>query len=116
MIASSFETTALSPYLEYSGSGSTSLWARAKAMKYKTNVLAGYPEKTDPAKNCPPSTESYNSAIMVNSKGEDVLHYRRQFVGGVGGTGAFQGEDFSEKEISGLGKVCVALGQDLNHG
>ncbi|OAA60436.1 Nitrilase/cyanide hydratase and apolipoprotein N-acyltransferase [Niveomyces insectorum RCEF 264] len=36
----------IAPYLEPSGSGISSLWARTTALKYNCNVVVGYPEKS----------------------------------------------------------------------
>ncbi|RKU45140.1 Carbon-nitrogen hydrolase [Coniochaeta pulveracea] len=102
------------PFLEPSGSGISSLWARTTALKFNTKVLVGYPEKVDISKNWPTSPEYYDSAIMVNEEGETVLNYRKNFLHGTDQTWALEGPGFFCEEIDGLGKVCVGVGMDLN--
>ncbi|OLN84910.1 Protein N-terminal amidase [Colletotrichum chlorophyti] len=70
----------ISPYLEPSGSGITSLWARTTALKYNCNVVVGYPEKVDVSNNWPTGPEYYNSAIVVNGEGETIANYRKSFL------------------------------------
>jgi predicted amidohydrolase len=102
-------------FLEPSGSGISSLWARTTALKFNTKVLVGYPEKVDISKNWPTSPEYYDSAIMVNEEGETVLNYRKNFLHGTDQTWALEGPGFFCEEIDGLGKVCVGVGMDLKY-
>jgi predicted amidohydrolase len=104
------------PFLEPSGSGISSLWARTTALKYNTNVLVGYPEKVDVRAKWPTGPEYYNSAIMVNDDGETVFNYRKNFLDRVDQHWALESCDgFIECDMPGIGKVCVGLGVDLKY-
>lgn len=100
-------------FLEPSGSGISSLWARTTALKFNTKVLVGYPEKVDITKNWPASPEYYDSAIMVNGEGETVLNYRKNFLHKTDQTWALEGPGFFCEDIEGLGKTCVGICMDL---
>lgn len=104
------------PFLEPSGFGISSLWARTTALKYNTNVLVGYPEKVDVRDKWPTSPEYYNSAIMVDGDGGTVLNYRKNFLHSMDQTWALESNaGFYDGEIAGLGKTCVAVGMDLKY-
>ncbi|OIW30393.1 carbon-nitrogen hydrolase [Coniochaeta ligniaria NRRL 30616] len=103
------------PFLEHSGSGISSLWARTTALKFNTKVLVGYPEKVDVRFKWPASPEYYDSAIMVNGDGETILNYRKSFLYKADETWALEGTDgFYHGDIPGLGKTCVGICTDLN--
>jgi protein N-terminal amidase len=100
----------IAPFLEPSGSGISSLWARTTALKYNCNVVVGYPEKVDVAEQWPTSPEYYNSAIMVNSEGETVVNYRKSFLYAVDETWALESRDgFFEGYIPGLGNTAMGI-------
>ncbi|OAR00589.1 hypothetical protein LLEC1_02142 [Akanthomyces lecanii] len=82
------------PFLEPSGSGITSLWARTMALKYDCTVLAGYPEKVDVTPKWPTSPEYYNSAILVNPDGETIANYRKSFLYYTDQSWALEGSGF----------------------
>ncbi|RDA93431.1 hypothetical protein CP533_2618 [Ophiocordyceps camponoti-saundersi (nom. inval.)] len=94
----------ISPFLEPSGSGITSLWARTTALRYGCIVAAGYPEKVDLSPKWPTGPEYYNSAIVVNADGETIANYRKSFLYYTDETWALEGNDgFYDGFIPGLG-------------
>ncbi|KAK0099967.1 Carbon-nitrogen hydrolase [Cadophora gregata f. sp. sojae] len=104
----------ISPYLEPTTSGITSLWARTTALKYNCIVTVGYPEKVDLSPKWPASPEYYNSAITVNADGETVANYRKSFLFYTDETWALEGTDgFFDGSIEGLGKVSMGICMDL---
>ncbi|KAI9049211.1 hypothetical protein LZ554_007058 [Drepanopeziza brunnea f. sp. 'monogermtubi'] len=105
----------ISPYLEPTTSGITSLWARTTALKYNCIVTAGYPEKVDLSPKWPASPEYYNSAITVNADGETIANYRKSFLFYTDETWALEGCDgFFYGDIDGLGVVAMGICMDLN--
>ncbi|TEA17952.1 Protein N-terminal amidase [Colletotrichum sidae] len=105
----------ISPYLEPSGSGITSLWARTTALKYNCNVVVGYPEKVDVSNQWPTGPEYYNSAIVVNGDGETIANYRKSFLYYTDETWALEGNaGFFEGWIPGLGNASIGICMDLN--
>ncbi|KAK8859314.1 Protein N-terminal amidase [Apiospora arundinis] len=106
---------AISPYLEPSGSGISSLWARTTALKYNCVVAVGYPEKVDVASRWPTSPEYYNSLILVNGEGETVANYRKSHLYYTDETWALEGtEGFFAGHIPGLGHCSMGICMDLN--
>ncbi|KAK2775535.1 carbon-nitrogen family protein [Colletotrichum kahawae] len=100
----------ISPYLEPSGSGITSLWARTTALKYNCNVVVGYPEKVDVSSQWPTGPEYYNSAIVVNGDGETIANYRKSFLYYTDETWALEGDKgFYEGWIPGLGNTSIGI-------
>ncbi|KAH8767969.1 carbon-nitrogen hydrolase [Hyaloscypha finlandica] len=100
----------ISPYLEPTTSGITSLWARTTALKYECVVTVGYPEKVDITPKWPASPEYYNSAITVNADGETIANYRKSFLYYTDETWALEGPDgFFDGEIEGLGNVAMGI-------
>lgn len=100
----------ISPYLEPTASGITSLWARTTALKYECVVTVGYPEKVDVTPKWPASPEYYNSAITVNPDGETIANYRKSFLYYTDETWALEGPDgFFDGEIEGLGNVAMGI-------
>lgn len=104
----------ISPFLEPSGSGITSLWARTTALKYNCNVVAGYPEKADVSGSWPTGPEYYNSAIVVNEEGETIANYRKSFLYYTDESWALEGDGFFEGFIPGLGHTSIGICMDLN--
>ncbi|ROW02832.1 hypothetical protein VSDG_01619 [Cytospora chrysosperma] len=105
----------ISPYLEPSGSGISSLWARTTALKYNTNVIVGYPERVDVSPIWPTGPEYYNSAIIVNGDGETVANYRKSSLYSVDESWALEGQDgFFKRHVRGLGQTALGIGMDLN--
>lgn len=102
----------ISPFLEPSGSGITSLWARTMALKYNCTVLAGYPEKVDVSPNWPTGPEYYNSAIVVNGDGETIANYRKAFLYYTDESWALEGNrGFYDGYIPGLGNTSIGFGE-----
>ncbi|KAM0465370.1 hypothetical protein ACHAPV_001416 [Trichoderma viride] len=105
----------ITPFLEPSGSGITSLWARTMALKYNCTVLAGYPEKVDVSPNWPTGPEYYNSAIVVNADGETIANYRKAFLYYTDESWALEGNrGFYDGYIPGLGNTAIGFGMDMN--
>src|SRR3569833_221519 len=100
----------IAPFLEPSGSGISSLWARTTALKYNCTVCVGYPEKVDVAEKWPTSPEYYNSLIMVNGEGETVANYRKQFLYATDETWALEGGGgFYDGFIPGFGRTSMGI-------
>ncbi|CAJ0554137.1 Ff.00g126490.m01.CDS01 [Fusarium sp. VM40] len=105
----------IAPFLEYSGSGITSLWARTVALKYNCVVTVGYPEKVDLSAQWPANPEYYNSTIVVNAEGETIANYRKAFLYYTDESWALEGnEGFFEGYIPGLGNTSMGICMDLN--
>ncbi|RFU81888.1 hypothetical protein TARUN_306 [Trichoderma arundinaceum] len=105
----------ISPFLEPSGSGITSLWARTMALKYNCTVLVGYPEKVDVSPNWPTGPEYYNSAIVVNGDGETIANYRKSFLYYTDESWALEGNrGFYDGYIPGLGNTSIGICMDIN--
>ncbi|KAL1884174.1 hypothetical protein VTK73DRAFT_6843 [Phialemonium thermophilum] len=105
----------ISPFLEYAGSGISSLWARTIALKYNCVVSVGYPEKVDVRSHWPCSPEYYNSTIMVNGDGETIANYRQSFLYYIDETWALEGRDgFFQGYIPNLGRTAMGICMDIN--
>ncbi|KAF9771442.1 hypothetical protein IL306_010908 [Fusarium sp. DS 682] len=105
----------IAPFLEYSGSGITSLWARTVALKYNCVVTVGYPEKVDLSAHWPANPEYYNSTIVVNAEGETIANYRKSFLYYTDESWALEGDEgFFEGYITGLGNTSIGICMDLN--
>jgi protein N-terminal amidase len=99
----------IEPFLEHSGSGITSLWARTIALKYNCVVTVGYPEKVD-ASGHSGGPKYYNSALVINGDGETIANYRKSFLYHTDETWAREGEDgFFNGFIPGLGKLSIGI-------
>lgn len=94
------------PFLEPSGSGISSLWARTTALKYDCVVAVGYPEKV---RKEPNGEDFYNSLIVVNEDGETVANYRKSSLYYTDETWAKEGNGFYRGEIKNLGKVAMGI-------
>jgi len=104
----------ISPFLEPTAAGITSLWARTTALKHNCIVAAGYPEKVDVSKKWPANPEYYNSVIMVNAEGETIANYRKSFLYYTDETWALEGKGFFAGAIEGLGNIALGICMDLN--
>lgn len=96
----------ISPFLEPSGSGISSLWARTTALKYDCIVAVGYPERV---RKEPSGEDFYNSLIVVNGEGETVANYRKSSLYYTDESWAKEGGGFYQGEIHGLGKVAMGI-------
>ncbi|KAK0635500.1 carbon-nitrogen hydrolase [Bombardia bombarda] len=107
----------ITPYLEPSGSGISSLWARTTALKYDCTVAVGYPEKVTASRRRPSvssSPEYYNSLIIVNGDGETVANYRKSFLYYTDATWALEGGGFYAGEMEDFGQVAMGICMDIN--
>ncbi|RSL91048.1 hypothetical protein CDV31_015547 [Fusarium ambrosium] len=104
----------ITPFLEPSGSGITSLWARTIALKYNCTVTVGYPEKVDVSPKWPTGPEYYNSLIVVNGDGETIANYRKSFLYYTDETWALEGKGFYDGYIPGLGNTSIGICMDIN--
>lgn len=101
----------IAPFLEPSGSGISSLWARTIALKHNTNVLVGYPEKLEASGTSRAGPKHFNSAILVNGEGETVANYRKSFLHSVDETWALEGKGFFGARVPGLGNTAFGIGE-----
>lgn len=99
----------ITPFLEFKGSGISSLWARTIALKHNCVVVVGYPEKVDVSANWPASPEYYNSAIVINNEGETIGNYRKHFLYMIDETWALEGKGFGKDFIPGLGQTAMGI-------
>ncbi|KAH7152346.1 hydrolase, carbon-nitrogen family protein [Dactylonectria estremocensis] len=105
----------ISPFLEPSGSGISSLWARTQALKYDCTVIVGYPEKVDLSDQWPANPEYYNAAIVVSYDGDTVANYRKTHLYYTDETWALENpRGFFGKPLPGLGQVSIGICMDLN--
>ncbi|KAK8112709.1 amino-terminal amidase [Apiospora sp. TS-2023a] len=105
----------ISPYLEPTCAGITSLWARTTALKYNCIVAAGYPEKVDVSRNWPASPEYYNSLIVVNEEGDTVANYRKTHLYYTDETWALEGPShFYKGHFPGIGNTAMGICMDIN--
>ncbi|KAI1340928.1 carbon-nitrogen hydrolase [Xylariaceae sp. FL0016] len=104
----------ISPFLEPTGAGITSVWARTTALKHDCKVVVGYPEKVDVAQKWPTSPEYYNSAIVVNEEGETLGNYRKSHLYYIDETWALEGSGFFKRRLDGIGKVAMGICMDIN--
>ncbi|KAF5658042.1 amino-terminal amidase, partial [Fusarium denticulatum] len=107
----------IKPFLEFSGSGITSLWARTVALKYDCTVVIGYPEKVQNTSALDTSTSlpnNYNSALVINGEGETVANYRKRFLASIDERWARNGQDnFLSRLIPKLGMVLMGVSSDM---
>lgn len=104
----------ISPFLEPSTSGISSLWARTTALKYNAAVVVGYPEKVDVSDKWPTSPEYYNSAMIVNRDGETVANYRKSFLHTTDKKWALEGTTgFFYDRSQGLGRMAMGIGKPM---
>ncbi|KAK7413850.1 hypothetical protein QQX98_007267 [Neonectria punicea] len=105
----------ITPFLERSGCGISSLWARTIALKYNCTVTVGYPEKVDLSPKWPRYPEYYNSTIVVNEDGETIANYRKNFLYSTDETWALEGNrGFYNGVIQGLGNTSIGICMDIN--
>ncbi|KAJ0116272.1 hypothetical protein J7T55_005218 [Diaporthe amygdali] len=117
MAFSGYNFTSLSqiiPFLEYAGTGISSLWARSRALKHNCHVVVGFPEQVDVSDKWPTSPEYYNSAIVVSNEGETIATYRKHFLYMIDETWALEGSGFGKEYIPGLGQTAMGICMDIN--
>ncbi|CAJ2507524.1 Uu.00g087100.m01.CDS01 [Anthostomella pinea] len=104
----------IAPFLEPTGAGITSVWARTTALKHNCKVVVGYPETADVSFKWPTSPEYYNSAIIVNEEGDTWGHYRKSHLYYTDETWALEGSGFFKGHVPGLGKISMGICMDIN--
>ncbi|KAI1214735.1 carbon-nitrogen hydrolase [Annulohypoxylon truncatum] len=105
----------ISPFLEPTGAGISSVWARTTALKYNCTTIVGYPEKMDVSRQWPTSPEYYNSALMVNQDGDTIGHYRKTHLYYTDETWALEGSGFFRGRLPGIkGNVAMGICMDIN--
>ncbi|KAL2021506.1 hypothetical protein VTK56DRAFT_7139 [Thermocarpiscus australiensis] len=104
----------ITPYLEPTGSGISSLWARTTALKYDCTVAVGYPEMVNASGRSPSAPEFYNSLIVVNGNGETLANYRKSFLYYTDATWAHEGHGFYGDLLGNLGRVAMGICMDIN--
>lgn len=105
----------ISPFLEPTGAGISSVWARTTALKYNCTTIVGYPEKMDVSRQWPTSPEYYNSALMVNSDGDTIGNYRKTHLYYTDETWALEGSGFFRGNLPGVkGNVAMGICMDIN--
>ncbi|KUI65045.1 Protein N-terminal amidase [Cytospora mali] len=102
----------ISPCLEPSMSGISSLWARTVALKHNCAVAVGYPELFyDTTKR--PLPRLHNSVIMIDNEGETARNYRKRLLS-TDDVWASEGHSFFTEYIPGLGQVGMGISTDIN--
>lgn len=110
VIGSNFKSMQdIEPFLEPSGSGISSLWARTTALKYDCTVAVGYPETVDVASTRQTGPKYYNSTIVVNGDGQTIANYRKSFLYCTDETWASEGRGFYGSEIAGAAKTAIGI-------
>ncbi|KAI0884344.1 carbon-nitrogen hydrolase [Annulohypoxylon maeteangense] len=105
----------ISPFLEPTGAGISSVWARTTALKYNCTTIVGYPEKMDVSRQWPTSPEYYNSALMVNQDGDTIGNYRKSHLYYTDETWALEGSGFFKGRLPGIkGNVAMGICMDIN--
>ncbi|OTA67273.1 carbon-nitrogen hydrolase [Hypoxylon sp. EC38] len=100
----------ISPFLEPTGAGISSVWARTTALKYNCTTIVGYPEKMDVSGRWPTSPEYYNSALIVNQDGDTIGHYRKTHLYYTDETWALEGPGFFKGRLPGInGNVAMGI-------
>jgi predicted amidohydrolase len=99
----------ISPFLEPTASGISSLWARTTALKYDCTVAVGYPEKVESPGPQASAPEYYNSLLVVNGEGETVANYRKSSLYYTDETWAHEGPGFFGGHIGELGQVAMGI-------
>lgn len=100
-------------YLEPCGSGISSLWARSQALKHDCTVIVGYPEKVDLADQWPANPEYYNSAVVINSDGDDIGNYQKSHLYYTDESWALEGHGFFSEPLGDLGKTAIGICMDI---
>ncbi|KAI0139373.1 carbon-nitrogen hydrolase [Hypoxylon sp. NC0597] len=105
----------ISPFLEPTGAGISSVWARTTALKYNCTTIVGYPEKMDVSRRWPTSPEYYNSALIVNQDGDTIGHYRKTHLYYTDETWALEGPGFFKGRLPGINSnVAMGICMDIN--
>ncbi|THX90653.1 carbon-nitrogen hydrolase [Aureobasidium pullulans] len=99
---------AITPFLEPSGTGSSSQWAKRTAARLNCTVAVGYPELTADGKR-------YNTVISISPDGTTAASYRKTFLYYTDETWALEGDTgFYNGELGALGQACMGICMDIN--
>ncbi|THW25580.1 carbon-nitrogen hydrolase [Aureobasidium pullulans] len=99
---------AITPFLEPSGTGSSSQWAKRTAARLDCTVSVGYPELTADGKR-------YNTVISISPDGTTAASYRKTFLYYTDETWALEGDTgFYNGELGALGQACMGICMDIN--
>ena len=96
----------ISPFLEPTGSGVSSQWARTAARKYACTVAVGYPERTEASAA---ESEYYNALTVVDSDGEKLANNRKSFLYYTDETRAREGQGFYRGKLGAFGQVAMGI-------
>ncbi|KAH6626087.1 carbon-nitrogen hydrolase, partial [Chaetomium sp. MPI-SDFR-AT-0129] len=97
----------IAPYLEPTGAGVSSQWARTMARKHGCTVAVGYPEKAETGDEGEP--ECYNSVVVVDSDGKQLVNYSKSFLYYTDDTWACEGKGFYGGKLGSLGQAAVGI-------
>ncbi|GAM86724.1 hypothetical protein ANO11243_047430 [Dothideomycetidae sp. 11243] len=103
---------AITPYLEPTAAGPSTIWAQNTAARLDCHVCIGYPE----ACTVEPGT-NYNSQVIVSPVGAVVTHYRKSFLYYTDETWAAEGQGFAAAVIPAFGifeTVVTGICMDIN--
>ncbi|EIN12801.1 carbon-nitrogen hydrolase [Punctularia strigosozonata HHB-11173 SS5] len=107
----------IAPYLETPRKGPTSVFCSLLADRLRCYVLAGYPEKIDPAERpkMRPWTIGYNSAVLYGPGGIFVGNYRKTNLYDTDMSWAEPGAGFATFNLPApLGRLSLGICMDLN--
>ncbi|KAH0563475.1 hypothetical protein GP486_001959 [Trichoglossum hirsutum] len=103
----------ISPHLEVTAAGPSTIWASSTARRLNCYVIVGYPEITHESEGCPVSR--YNSAVMVSPSGSVIVNYRKHHLFMTDETWAEEGkEGFFASDVPALGRVAIGICMDIN--
>jgi len=89
----------ITPHLEPTTSGTSSIWGKETARRLQCHVAVGYPERTSEGRN-------FNSLVVVDRNGDVVANYRKSFLYYTDEAWAEEGDGgffFGELGLGGLG-------------
>ncbi|KAF7514305.1 hypothetical protein GJ744_000075 [Endocarpon pusillum] len=105
----------IEPFLEPTGAGPSTLWAKRTARNLHCTVAVGYPEKDLSGIE----RRAYNSLVFADRTGETVAHTRKSFLYYTDETWALEGQGFFAGDMR-LGspltakKVAAGICMDIN--
>ncbi|KAI9766788.1 MAG: Carbon-nitrogen hydrolase [Geoglossum simile] len=108
----------ISPHLEATAAGPSTIWASSTARRLNCYVTVGYPEIAHASEDR--SVSRYNSAVMVSPAGSVIANYRKHHLYTTDETWAEEGRDgFFVSDVSALGNVAMGIfvqleGMDIN--
>ncbi|TLD24055.1 hypothetical protein PspLS_06857 [Pyricularia sp. CBS 133598] len=100
----------IKPFLEPKGSGISALWARTTALKYDCKVAVGYPEIVNSTTDWTPTSQYFNSLLLVSEEGETLANYRKQHLYYTDETWCAEGTGgFFQGEVDGIGRTAMGI-------